>query len=595
MENGVAVALLLPSRYGVRAGRSAAGVPAAPPLVGWGTVLRFAVSSPVLLMGGVGQPATRNRATYTPTLSPIGYGATINTGTSTPGILASRYGKKRLDASSSALPAAIAYGLRRTQGVLVPVLLMREVGRLARNQVVAQHRSVLAIMAATAQVAARHCARLEYLQPLSARHRSLTALSPSNRIVARHALRTSIALSARHACRVVRQPIPIVARHGSLTVLSPTNRVAARHCALLFYAGPSTILQLPSRLLHIDPHSGREREIAFVSAEVSMDDGSHSWSATIALAGMHDWALIQIGDVIRIRLADEEYQLVVDSKNHSQQQPERASPTLNALSPLALRGLPWVMPITQDWSSGAGAAQVVAELIGSVDWQLPDWTIPFGQLAAVHSDPLTLAKQIVAAAGGVIESRPDGSVLCRPAFPVSVPQMATTTPDHCLDGDTILSRDESLEVADCDNRLIVGNATVATEGSQLVVEQADHPTDPFVKQFRVYPTPWRKVSMAHAGDSQVSLYYVGVEERQEVELLEVSQGKAAARYPILSILHYAWQYQDLGIPTVEPGSKIIDIPGSVDRSLLRVIYTTRCQLWEASDPRDEEILFLAYD
>jgi hypothetical protein len=328
---------------------------------------------------------------------------------------------------------------------------------------------------------------------------------------------------------------------------------------------------------------------------VSIEEGSHSWLANITLADPEDIGRINMGDPIRLLLAGEEYRLIVDRKNHSQSTPQRINATIRAISPLALLGAPWVAPISQEWSAGADAAQVVQTLIGTVDWRLPDWTISSGQLAAAHTDPLALARQVVEAAGGVIESLPDGSIVCRHLFPTPVPEMASAVADYEMNGDSILSHDESLDVVEIVNRLIVCDATVSSSNAEIAIEQDSHPTDPSIKLIRVYPIPWRPVSVVHTGDALVGLEYIGVEERQETELLEFNLGSATTRYPVLAINAYAWQYKDLGVPEAVVESKSVVVSGSDGQSLLRITYTTRCQLWQATDPRDEEILFLAYD
>ncbi|MBF0186005.1 MAG: hypothetical protein HQM06_16670 [Magnetococcales bacterium] len=609
MANGSVVALLPAVGWGQKAGKAVAGLPspqyglrimpggfAAPSSVaGYGAPVRTAYSAPVLPSGGVGNLASPRVGIGVPPVAPVMFGRTLKNGVFIPPLPTVACGKKWLQAIKVADPQPVAVGQRLTQAIQMPLLPVGVVGRLLRNPLAVSHRSVLTIQNQTAAISASHRLQLAYQRPITASHRSVIALSATDRVVASHALCTSIALSASHTSRLHYQATPVSASHRSVVVLAATDRVTAHHRAMTFYVGPSTILQTSNTLYHTSPANGLERALAIMAAKVSIEEGSHSWTAHIELDNPDDFASVNIGDPLRLLLAGEEYRLVVDRKNHAQNSPERISPTINAISPLALRGAPFVRPITQDWSAGVDASTVVAALIGPVEWQLPHWTIPPGQLSAVNADPLAVAKQVVAAAGGVIESAPDGSVVCRPLFPVSVPAMATAAPEHCLDGDHILERAESLEMADAVNRLIVCNASVAIGAPQLALEQADHPLHPTSKQIRAYPIPWRQVTLVHTGDALVALRYIGIEERQEIEVVDFSMGKATARYPIYAILSYAWQYQDLGVPEAVTGSKSLIVPENEGQSLLRLTYVTRCHIWEADDPRNEEILFLAYD
>ena len=53
-----------------------------------------------------------------------------------------------------------------------------------------------------------------------------------------------------------------------------------------------------------------------------------------------------------------------------------------------------------------------------------------GRLMLEGATPLAAARNVVAAIGGIVESNPDGSVVCRRRHPVSIPQYGAATVAH---------------------------------------------------------------------------------------------------------------------------------------------------------------------
>src|SRR6185503_9519795 len=103
------------------------------------------------------------------------------------------------------------------------------------------------------------------------------------------------------------------------------------------------------------------------------------------------------------------------------------------------------------WADPILVSALLEELFGAgeVELRVLDWTIPAGRLAVNGQTPIEIASTVAKATGAVIESEPDGSLYIRYAWPVSVPDLDTATPDHLYDDsrdlfsleeDTVLAR-----------------------------------------------------------------------------------------------------------------------------------------------------------
>lgn len=153
------------------------------------------------------------------------------------------------------------------------------------------------------------------------------------------------------------------------------------------------------------------------TTQISADDGSALWSGDVELAAAEDYARVALGDAVTLQAYGTDYALVVIGKRRARGLPP--SYTLTCQSPAALLDAPWAAPVAL---APVERARTVVErlLLQPVDWQLVDWALP-AAAAAEEGTPLALARRICAAAGGRLESRPDGSLRARAAYPVSPP------------------------------------------------------------------------------------------------------------------------------------------------------------------------------
>lgn len=334
------------------------------------------------------------------------------------------------------------------------------------------------------------------------------------------------------------------------------------------------------------------QKIRIVQATLSCDEDSSVWIAQIEVADVAEFAQIAIGDGITLTLGLEAFALVIDGKTLSRESIDDQRCNLSAVSPLALLDAPFA-GTTRYYEAGAILAETAVEnLIGPVDWQLPAWTIPSGRLLLENVTPLAAARNIVAAIGGIIESAPDGGVICRRRHPVGVSNYGEVTPAGSLfDADVISARAQIAPLRGY-NRVTLANEEGASMGTADRIEYLADAEDPYRGTVRAYLTATRPVVLVHTGHAATVMSSLGTVTRAETELVEFIEGQASTRYPVTAITASSWQHADLGTVTATGQALVAAVPGY---SLLRITYTTTSLDWRVALPVDEEVQFVLVD
>ena len=333
----------------------------------------------------------------------------------------------------------------------------------------------------------------------------------------------------------------------------------------------------------------QERRIPILAAVLSCDEDSPLWLARIEVAGIADFAAIAIGDAITLALGAESFALIVDGKTLSRSSSTEHRAELTALSPLALLDAPIASPQRYFESEPVSARAAVTNLIGAVDWQLPDWIIPAGRLLLDATSPLAAARTIVAAIGGLIESAPDGSVVCRRRHPISIPDYANAPVAHALFDADVLSVQAQIAPMRGYNRVIVANEDGAAESAGDALEFVRDDDNPFLGTMRAYLAPTRPVVLVHTGHPATVISALGETVRSVSETVEFIEGRARTQYPVTAIRTTVWQHADLGDVT-HAGHHLE--AATAGYSLLRLTYTTTSIDWRVGLAVDEEVQFV---
>lgn len=335
-----------------------------------------------------------------------------------------------------------------------------------------------------------------------------------------------------------------------------------------------------------------DQRIRIVEATLSCDEESPVWIARVEIAAITDFAAIGIGDTITLALGLETFVLVVDGKTLSRTSVAEQRMELTAVSPVALFDAPFAGTIRY-YEAGAVSARAAVEfLIGSVDWSLPDWIIPAGRLMLEGATPLAAARNIVAAIGGIVESNPDGTVVCRHRHPVSIPQYGQAIVAHSLFDADVMSAQAQIAPMRGYNRVTIANEEGGAGTSADRIEYVADADDAYRGTVRAYLASQRAVVLAHTGHPSTVIATLGAITRTETETVEFIEGQASTRYPVTAIVNLAWQHTGLGDVTASGQSLMAATSGY---SLLRITYTTTSLDWRVALPIDEEVQFVLVD
>lgn len=331
----------------------------------------------------------------------------------------------------------------------------------------------------------------------------------------------------------------------------------------------------------------------FLSISVTTDEDSSFWQSEAVLSNVLDYVHFVRDTPFTIHLLGVDYNFIVDSRKLDRSIDDsgnyQETCTISGLSPLVRYAKPRATPITKTWETAQKASEIVEELIGSVTWNLIDWVIPAYRLAADKAMPLDVALQIVNAVGGVIESNPDGSVVCRSKWPISIAKLDTVNPDLTLLENVIYSASESTANDDLINRIRISDETTYQDKMEYVPNKlSDGETDdPRNGILYAFPSPWRdglRIVTTRSTKIRLGPLTTGtrrIEEGSEdypPETLTFTEGKSSTSYPVMTVISFEWLDDNLGSLVTTAYSSEVKSSGSGTYggySLGKISYTTR--------------------
>ncbi|MBF0625380.1 MAG: hypothetical protein HQL82_11320 [Magnetococcales bacterium] len=170
-----------------------------------------------------------------------------------------------------------------------------------------------------------------------------------------------------------------------------------------------------------------------LSASLSLAEGDFAWSGSLELDDPASFQRVKVDDPITLELGGEVFNLVVDNKTLERNGVGMPRFSVSVISPTVRWTSPRAAPMERTWSDPVQARAAAEEATGeTILWELVDWLIPGGRLAVHNATPADVVRTIAEAAGGVVETLPEGQLRVRPRFPVAVPDWTTATPDHVL-------------------------------------------------------------------------------------------------------------------------------------------------------------------
>lgn len=326
---------------------------------------------------------------------------------------------------------------------------------------------------------------------------------------------------------------------------------------------------------------------------VEVDEGSYYIAGEIHLADEAEFLQLAHLQEVAVRIDDTTFDLIANLPRGSRPEVGREDFVMPLASPAILLDAPYAEALTRELS-GAMASAIATEMAATagidIDWQLVDWYLPAATLYANGETPLTIIRKLVEAVGGVLQSAPDGTLICRPEYPQSLPERATAVPvAYLTDQDNFFSVDSSPEIRDGFNRYLVSDQVQSAADTGLTLEQRD--IDELTKEVLVYRVPWTGAAIAlrTSGGGWVSIVDEGVVEEVLTETVEIVAGEGRVAKPLYEKISQAYKQTSLGAITVaEDGHLATEISGN---SLVEITYRTRYHLFTVASDRIEEVQF----
>ena len=170
-----------------------------------------------------------------------------------------------------------------------------------------------------------------------------------------------------------------------------------------------------------------------ISASIAHAEGDSWWSGTLELDDPASFQRIQIDDPLVVELGGETFQLMVDNKTLERDSTGMPRFSVAVVGVTARFASPRAIPLDMVWDAPVFAKDAAEQAIGeAIEWDLLNWFIPGGRLAFHEAAPIDIVRTIAEAAGGVVETLPDGRLRVRHRFPVAVPAWDIAAVEHVL-------------------------------------------------------------------------------------------------------------------------------------------------------------------
>ncbi|MBF0339374.1 MAG: hypothetical protein HQL95_00245 [Magnetococcales bacterium] len=330
-----------------------------------------------------------------------------------------------------------------------------------------------------------------------------------------------------------------------------------------------------------------------ISATLSQAEQDYAWSGTLEVTNPASFQRIQITDPIDLELGGEVFKLIVDNKTIERDGVGMPRLMVSVISPTARFTTPRATPLERVWDAPVWARDAAEEAVGeTIEWDLVNWLITGGRLAVHDASPMDVVRTIAAAAGGLVESLPDGTLRVRHRFPVAVPSWATAPVNHVLtDESDNLSCRESHILRTRVNKVLVRG--YLPSGSGFLSVEVDSRPDGMNHGRTTFFAGDTAHLLVHAGDDIAladPLVSAGVILPGGWQVITVTQdlvfsGTATATLekPAIGIDAVTWLGNDLGDFTLESDNRTVSVPNA-GVAIARVTYRSMARSWNLSSP-----------
>jgi hypothetical protein len=335
-------------------------------------------------------------------------------------------------------------------------------------------------------------------------------------------------------------------------------------------------------------HEGKSLRLH--TASISLDEGGSFFIGSVELADIADYARIEFGDPVTLKINGDQFEMLVDAKQGSRTITDQTT-TLQLISRAALAAAPHAKSIDISVTVATAASDIVERAIPGIVWNVPDWIVPAYRVDFQQVEPIDVANAFAEAIGGVVEAQPSGELKVRSLYPVDVKDYSTATPDHVFTESEIFSLSESVAPPEVFNRVVLTDGDGAGDGGSGENQLQTEVDQEYLKAtINAYPLPFRAVTLEHTGDGSVKITPGGSLTRTETaEIIEITAGTGRTKYPIDAVITAEWRAKPAGQTTISGYTVTVPENGY---GLLALTYTTRLHTWQVSNSTVEPVQFL---
>ena len=348
----------------------------------------------------------------------------------------------------------------------------------------------------------------------------------------------------------------------------------------------------PGQPLPVSPTSlGPLGSIIALTVEASLDQ--YVISAQLQLHSQADYLLCEPGSIVTLAgvLPDLPLTLRVDSRSRNRSGSEVDTYSVDLLSPAAWLDAPYAEPIEGEYSGMASAiaTQVIAGAL-PLSWETVDWHIGEGILAVENRTPLAVVRELAAAVGAVVQSRPDGTIRVIPRYKVPVSDWGTAAGAAISEATSITQSRDTFEFRPGYNCYRIADEENVSDSSDIrftVEDISDH-----TKQVRAQIPDLSALTLTHTGGSWVIIEQEGrtLTNVEEDEIVEIVSGEGRTKNTVYALTSSAWKHTDLGVVGFEASGLIT---AAVEgESLLSLDYSYEEQTWRVTSPEIEKVQFI---
>ena len=335
--------------------------------------------------------------------------------------------------------------------------------------------------------------------------------------------------------------------------------------------------------------------VDIITANISQDEDSWTWNFNITLPSQVSLDSLKPGDgiypPITLNVNGTIFELMVEGASRGRRD-STSTWSINGRGISAVLDGKTASGVNTEWRN-VSALSIVQGLCDdsgvALEWLVVDWLID--EIDGQGRYPIEIINEIVTAIGGVIQTRPDGSLTVRPRF-----RQDQETPDITItDLDDYITLDEQWIDRDNYNSVSVGNDDVLGDNATLNIESKDYVDENGGiindnKVIEIYSVPFiDDITLDDSAGSALSLDYQGISERTiDVEAVEIIEGEGSVSEPFYALLSSDYIHDDLGAIEITEGGKITtSIKG---QSLINISYKTKYHRYFASKSTNDKYL-----